>query len=221
MIFYRALLYQALGKITLQLYPLAIDAAIFLVCNAIVFSVFTAWAASGAAGFRWDCRRVHEVTTFALDRVGIDIPRKARHINRPSSSRCTPYLLASPCSGLRPETPTPTPEIVMTSRSGSEARKKIRHIMVRIAPDELEAIQGKARDNELSVPAYMRACGMARQTRSKMEEHVLNELRRLGGLQKQLFAEGKGIGTPEYSACLAELKAAIRQAGSLIKVGSF
>jgi len=103
----------------------------------------------------------------------------------------------------------------MTTRSGSETRQKTRRILVRAAPEEHELLVQKARDCGISLPAYLRACGLARQTRSKMEAHVLNELRRLGGLQKHLFNEGKGIGSKEFSEVLLQLKAAIRQAGAL------
>lgn len=103
----------------------------------------------------------------------------------------------------------------MGARSGSETRRKTDHILIRVTPEEKTLLLEKARDCAVSLPAYLRACGLGRQTRSKMEAHVLNELRRLGGLQKHLFNEGKGIGSKEYSEVLIELKAAIRQAGSL------
>ncbi|ANY18494.1 plasmid mobilization protein MobA [Bordetella pseudohinzii] len=103
----------------------------------------------------------------------------------------------------------------MTARSGSESRQKTRRILIRASPEEHDALLEKARDCGVSLPAYLRACGLGRQTRSKMEAHVLNELRRLGGLQKHLFNEGNGIGSKEYSEVLIELKAAIRQAGAL------
>jgi hypothetical protein len=47
-----------------------------------------------------------------------------------------------------------------------------------------------------------------------MEAHILNELRRLGGLQKHLFNEGKGIGSKEYSEVLVVLKDTVRQIGA-------
>ncbi|WP_279574096.1 hypothetical protein [Burkholderia anthina] len=37
----------------------------------------------------------------------------------------------------------------------------------------------------------------------------MNELRRLGGLQKHLFNEGGGVLSKEYAAVLVELKQAI------------
>lgn len=102
----------------------------------------------------------------------------------------------------------------MTTRSGSETRQKTAHIMVRVSPDEKEALIEKARDCGMLPPAYLRACGLGRQTRSKMEAHILNELRRLGGLQKHLFNEGKGIGSKEYSEVLVVLKDTVRQIGA-------
>jgi hypothetical protein len=48
---------------------------------------------------------------------------------------------------------------------------------------------------------------MDRQTRTKMQAHIVNELQRLGALQKQLFNEGKGVGSKEYSEVLAAIRA--------------
>jgi hypothetical protein len=47
-----------------------------------------------------------------------------------------------------------------------------------------------------------------------MEGHILNELRRLGGLQKHLFNEGGGKLSKEYAQILVELKTAISRIGT-------
>ena len=60
----------------------------------------------------------------------------------------------------------------------------------------------------------MLATALNRRTRSKVEGHILNELRRLGGLQKHLYNEGGGRLSKELAEILVELKAAIMRIGS-------
>ncbi len=93
--------------------------------------------------------------------------------------------------------------------SGSENRRMTRHIMVRTTPDQLAMLQEKALDCGVSVPEYLRLCGLGRRTRSHVDAHVVNELRRLGGLQKHLFKEGHGVLSKEYAGILVEIRAAI------------
>jgi hypothetical protein len=106
----------------------------------------------------------------------------------------------------------------MSTRSGSETRRMTKHILIRATPEDHADLLEKARDCGMSLPAYLRACGMGRQTRSKIDSHILNELRRLGGLQKHLFNEGKGIGSKEFSEVLQELKTAIGSVAPNIKI---
>lgn len=97
--------------------------------------------------------------------------------------------------------------------SGSENRQKTKHIMVRVTPDQLENLREKALDCGATVPEYLRACGLGRRTRNQVDAHVINELRRLGGLQKHLFKEGGGVSSKEYAAVLVEIRAAIARIG--------
>lgn len=97
----------------------------------------------------------------------------------------------------------------MSDRSGTEERKKTKVVMVRVAPDEFDVLQERALDAGTTIPEYLRARGMGRRTRSRIDSHIINELRRLGGLQKHLFNEGGGVLTKEYAAVLVELKHAI------------
>ncbi|APO88904.1 plasmid mobilization protein MobA [Xanthomonas euvesicatoria pv. euvesicatoria] len=97
--------------------------------------------------------------------------------------------------------------------SGSEERQKTKHVMVRATPEQLAALREKANDSGVTVPEYLRACGLGRRTRSKMEAHIVNELRRLGGLQKHLFTEGGGVLSKEFAAVLVEIRAAIARIG--------
>ncbi|MFC6478662.1 plasmid mobilization protein MobA [Pseudomonas asuensis] len=71
----------------------------------------------------------------------------------------------------------------------------------------------KARDCGMSIGQFLLKAALGRQTRSKMDAHILNELRRLGGLQKHLFNEGKGVFSKEYSAILIEIRQTIARIG--------
>ena len=97
--------------------------------------------------------------------------------------------------------------------SGSEERQKTKHVMVRVTPEQLDTLCEKAKDSGVTVPEYLRACGLGRRTRSKVEAHIVNELRRLGGLQKHLFTEGGGVLSKEFAAVLGEVRAAIARIG--------
>ncbi|WP_237266682.1 plasmid mobilization protein MobA [Pseudomonas sp. ADAK22] len=59
--------------------------------------------------------------------------------------------------------------------------------------EEVEAlVRKKANDSGMSVGQYVLAATLKRQTRSKTNSHLINELRRLGGRQKLLFPESNG-----------------------------
>ncbi|MRU28332.1 mobilization protein [Xylella fastidiosa subsp. multiplex] len=85
--------------------------------------------------------------------------------------------------------------------------------MVRVTPEQLASLREKATDSGVTVPEYLRACGLNRRIRSKMEAHIINELRRLGGLQKYLFTQGGGVLSKEFAAVLVEIRAAITRIG--------
>ncbi|VBF11013.1 mobilization protein MobB [Burkholderia pseudomallei] len=74
-------------------------------------------------------------------------------------------------------------------------------------------VRGKARDCGMSVGQFVLAAALGRRTRTKIEAHILNELRRLGGLQKHLFNEGGGVLSKEYAAILVEIREAIARIG--------
>ncbi|ALR07865.1 mobilization protein (plasmid) [Xylella fastidiosa] len=97
--------------------------------------------------------------------------------------------------------------------SGSEERQKTKHVMVRVTPEQLASLREKATDSGVTVPEYLRACGLNHRIRSKMEAHIINELRRLGGLQKYLFTQGGGVLSKEFAAVLVEIRSAITRIG--------
>lgn len=93
--------------------------------------------------------------------------------------------------------------------SSSENRKRVINLKVRCLPEEANAIRDKALDSGCSVSEFMRCAALGRKTRSTIDSQIINELRRLGGLQKHLFTEGEGQHSKEYSEVLVAIKSAI------------
>ena len=94
--------------------------------------------------------------------------------------------------------------------SKSESRNRTATLPpVRCLPEERDAIRQKATDAGLSLGAFMLRCAMSRKIVPQTDHKLIMELSRLGGLQKHLFTQGKGIGSKEYSEVLHELKKAI------------
>ncbi len=93
----------------------------------------------------------------------------------------------------------------------SEQRKKTVALAVRLEPGEAEAIREKAKDAGVTVSEFLRAAALGRKTRSVVEEGMINELRRLGGLQKMIHNDTGGTYSKETAAILKEIKDAIRR----------
>ena len=74
-----------------------------------------------------------------------------------------------------------------------------------------EAIREKAKDAGVTVSEFLRAAALGRKTRSVVEEGMINELRRLGGLQKMIHNDTGGTYSKETAAILKEIKDAIRR----------
>ena len=86
----------------------------------------------------------------------------------------------------------------------SEQRKKTVALAVRLEPGEAEAIREKAKDAGVTVSEFLRAAALGRKTRSVVEEGMINELRRLGGLQKMIHNDTGGTYSKETAAIHAE-----------------
>ncbi|WP_310888289.1 MULTISPECIES: plasmid mobilization protein MobA [Burkholderia] len=98
--------------------------------------------------------------------------------------------------------------------STSEQRRRTGTLPpIRCYEDEEALVRERARDCGMSVGQFVLAAALGRRTRTKIEAHILNELRRLGGLQKHLFNEGGGMLSKEYAAILVELREAIARIG--------
>lgn len=94
--------------------------------------------------------------------------------------------------------------------STSEQRRRTGRLpAIRCYIDDEAVVRERAADCGLSIGQFMLSAALNRRTRTKVEAHIINELRRLGGLQKHLFNEGKGVRSKEYAAILVEIHAAI------------
>jgi hypothetical protein len=99
--------------------------------------------------------------------------------------------------------------------SKSEQRRRTGRLPpIRCYDDEEAAVREKAHDCGVSVGQFMLAAALGRRTRSRMEAHIVNELRRLGGLQKHLFTEGGGVRSKEFAGVLVEIREAIARIGA-------
>ena len=69
---------------------------------------------------------------------------------------------------------------------GTVKKKREAVIILRILPEEKVAVAADAAKAGLTVSEFIRRRALGRPVKSRMTEKVINELRRLGGLQKHL-----------------------------------
>lgn len=96
--------------------------------------------------------------------------------------------------------------------SSSEQRRRTGWLpAIRCFEEEEALVREKAHDSGMSIGQFMLAAALKRQTRSRIDAHIINELRRLGGLQKHLFRQGDGVLSKEYANVLMEITDAIKR----------
>ena len=71
--------------------------------------------------------------------------------------------------------------------SSSENRNRVVKFTTRCLPEEADLIREKAMDSGVTVSELLRCAALGRKTRSAIDRQIINELRRLGGLQKHLL----------------------------------
>ncbi|AZZ15203.1 TPA: plasmid mobilization protein MobA [Pseudomonas aeruginosa] len=99
--------------------------------------------------------------------------------------------------------------------SSSEQRRRTGWLSaVRCFDEEELLVREKAHDCGMSTDQFMLSAALQRQTRSRIDSHIINELRRLGGLQKHLFSQGGGSLSREYANVLVEIAEAIKRIGA-------
>ena len=98
--------------------------------------------------------------------------------------------------------------------SSSEARKRTGRLpAIRCFEDEEKRVRGLAEQCGMSVGQFLLATALDRQVDTLRLMHVRNELRRLGGLQKHLFNEGRGMLSKEYAEILVQIRDAVARLG--------
>jgi hypothetical protein len=97
--------------------------------------------------------------------------------------------------------------------SGSETRQMQRALSVRVSQDDYAAIAERARACGLPIAEFVRRCSLGRQTPARTDLQVVNELRRLGGLQKHLCAQADR-NRERYADLLLEIQGAIQRVAS-------
>lgn len=95
-----------------------------------------------------------------------------------------------------------------------EKRKKSELIMVRVAPHDHETLRQRAHDACMSIPAYLLACSLGHKARSQADTHIIEELRQLASLQRELAQEGNGAANMQYNMLLLEILGAMRRLGT-------
>jgi hypothetical protein len=93
---------------------------------------------------------------------------------------------------------------------GTVKKKREATIILRILPEEKTAIAGEAGKAGLTVSEYIRRRALGKPVKSRMSEKVINELRRLGGLQKHLATKYQHK-KEAIDEVLVEIKAAIQR----------
>ena len=93
---------------------------------------------------------------------------------------------------------------------GTVKKKREATIILRILPEEKTAISGEAGKAGLTVSEYIRCRVLGKPVKSRMSEKVINELRRLGGLQKHLATKYQHR-KDAIDEILVEIKAAIQR----------
>ncbi|MGP2816410.1 plasmid mobilization protein MobA [Serratia marcescens] len=97
--------------------------------------------------------------------------------------------------------------------SKSESRQKGIIIQIRCTEDEADAIKGKAKVAGISTSELLRRSALNRKIMTRTDTRLMNELLRLGGLQKHLYTQMQDQMTQElskqFSDVLVEVKKAI------------
>lgn len=99
----------------------------------------------------------------------------------------------------------------MTFRKGAD--NKTAQVRIRFTPDEKALAMALASEAGLTLSGYLRRRALGMPVRSKADAQTINELRRLGGLVKQLHQEGGAIPGDATALALAALTEAIRRIG--------
>lgn len=91
---------------------------------------------------------------------------------------------------------------------------KTSQILIRVTPDEKADIQAKADACYLPISQFMLKCAQGRQTRSKFEMHLINELMLIARQLKEIYHAEKPRVASELEPVLAAVVRAIDRIGT-------
>lgn len=96
--------------------------------------------------------------------------------------------------------------------SKSEKRQREKLVKCRCTEAEFEAINRKAVAAGLTTSEYLRRCALNRRIMVRTDIRMMNELLRLGGLQKHLYTQMQDKMTTDLSRQFSEVLTSIKHA---------
>ena len=91
------------------------------------------------------------------------------------------------------------------TRTGSENRKRIVKFTARFTEDEAEIVREKAESSGQTFSTFIRSSSLDKVVIGRTDDRMIDEIMRLGRLQKHLFVEGKRTGDKEYAEVLVAI----------------
>lgn len=79
------------------------------------------------------------------------------------------------------------------TRTGSENRKRIVKFTARFTEDEAEIVREKAESSGQTVSTFIRSSSLDKVVNCRTDDRMIDEIMRLGRLQKHLFVEGNAL----------------------------
>lgn len=96
--------------------------------------------------------------------------------------------------------------------SRSEARQRGKVLNLRCTEEEVSILKAKAKAAGISTSDLLRRSALDRQIMTRTDTRLMNELLRLGGLQKHLFTQMQSSMTTELSKQFADVLVEIKKA---------
>jgi len=94
------------------------------------------------------------------------------------------------------------------SRKVVEPRTKI--IRVRLTETEYNNLIHQVEKSGLTLAEFIRRCASGRKIISRVEQNLVNELRRQGGLMKLIHNESGGVYSEKTAAAIEEMRSVVR-----------
>lgn len=141
-----------------------------------------------------------------------------RHLRWPFNKTPGQGAAPTPQTGKTRHNDGRSPE--KSAMSKSEKRNRTELLLgIRCLPEEKALIKEKAELSGMSVGEYLRRCALGRRITPPTDIRMINELLRLGGLQKHLYNQMQSHMTPELSKQFSEVLVALKKAVVAIHTG--